>query len=498
MNLLSTSQVSGGDYYFGFNTVATSNGNVVVYTSGTLQNYNVYFSGSNNNYATSTKLTNETNGGNGYIYGASQTPAGAAIGNKASNIESLSAISLGGSKVLIQYADFTATNINPTKQNLMVVDYASDGKATIVTSMVANIFNNGWQVGAKSFALKEGGFVSLWASNHESATAATGTAAKGTMDGFDVYARRFNYDDVTKTITALDAQEKRVNTTTDGVNGVGYSTMATGHMSGVALEHGGYVIVWTKMLSNTLSEVYSQSFDAAGNKLGGETLVSTQTVDGTGSVDTLPYVAALADGGYVVTWTNSNQDYKVNSLTADIKSVIVNADGSIRGEGEAPSMSAKYLTGEGELIGTDGVNTLDGRHGATVMEAGNGNDYIIIKDTNFDLIDGGTGSDTLVWDSKADLNLGDILSKVNSIETIHLGDENANTLTISIDDLLSISSTDMLVVQGGDTDLVKLVDQDGWVSAGTQTYRGEVYQVYTHQENIDAMLWIQHNIDVIG
>ncbi|WP_336165641.1 hypothetical protein, partial [Acinetobacter ursingii] len=70
--------------------------------------------------------------------------------------------------------------------------------------------------------------------------------------------------------------------------------------------------------------------------------------------------------------------------------------------------------------------------------------------------------------------------------------------TISIDDLLSISSTDMLVVQGGDTDLVKLVDQDGWVSAGTQTYRGEVYQVYTHQENIDAMLWIQHNIDVIG
>jgi hypothetical protein len=111
--------------------------------------------------------------------------------------------------------------------------------------------------------------------------------------------------------------------------------MATGHMSGVALEHGGYVIVWTKMLSNTLSEVYSQSFDAAGNKLGGETLVSTQTVDGTGSVDTLPYVAALADGGYVVTWTNSNQDYKVNSLTADIKSVIVNADGSIRGEGEA-------------------------------------------------------------------------------------------------------------------------------------------------------------------
>ena len=56
----------------------------------------------------------------------------------------------------------------------------------------------------------------------------------------------------------------------------------------------------------------------------------------------------------------------------------------------------------------------------------------------------------------------------------------------------------MLVVQGGDTDQVKLVNQDGWVSAGTQTYRGEVYQVYTHQDNIDAMLWIQHNIDIIG
>ncbi len=78
------------------------------------------------------------------------------------------------------------------------------------------------------------------------------------------------------------------------------------------------------------------------------------------------------------------------------------------------------------------------------------------------------------------------------------GEYSVRVMDDANNDLLSISSTDMLVVQGGDTDLVKLVDQDGWVSAGTQTYRGEVYQVYTHQENIDAMLWIQHNIDVIG
>ncbi|SPL71379.1 hypothetical protein KPC_2557 [Acinetobacter stercoris] len=497
-NLLSTTTVnSGQNYYFGYNYVETTNGKVVVFTSGTIHDYDIFIAGSVKSYSAS-NLTNETNGGNGYIYNQYATPTGYSGFGNSTNIESVSAVSLGGSLVLVQYADYTSTDAYPTKENVMIVDYSSTGVATVLKSAVANYYDNGWQIGACSFVLKEGGFVSLWAGNQDSATSLTNG---GTMDGFNVYSRRFSYDVGANTITALDTTEKMVNTTMNGVNGVGYSTMSTGHFSGCALAQGGYVVVWTKMLSNSLSEVYSQSYDAAGNRLGGETLVSTQTVDGTGTIDTLPTVTALKDGGYVVSWTNSaSTSYAINSTTTDIKTVIVNGDGTLRGADETHSIDATYLNGTGTLIGTDGVCTLDGRNGATTMIGGKDNDNIIIKDINFSHIDGGAGNDTLIWDSSANLNLGDILDKVQNIETIHLGDANANTMTVSIDDILQMTSNNTLIIQGGDTDKVQIVDANSWTSGGTQSYHGADYQIYTAttSDNHLINLWIQNNLGVIA
>jgi hypothetical protein len=465
----------------------------------------MYFRGANeaSAFATQYAITSDTNGGNGYVYNQNNTPTGYRGGGNSTNVESVSAISLGGSKFLVQYAEFNGLGTGgPTKQTLQVFDYSDNNPGTAgiqpstteLASLQANTNDNGWQIGARSFALKEGGFVSLWASNQSSAGSAT---AGGTMDGFDVYSRRFSYNGSNK-LTALDTVETRVNTTTNGVNGVGFDTMSTGHFSGVGLAHGGYVVVWQKFTSAGASETYSQGFDAAGNKLGSETLVSTNFVDSTGTVTTLPWVAALKDGGYVVSWTSENTtDYAMNSLTGDIKMVIVNADGSVRAAGQTPAITASYLGSAGTLTGDAAVNTLDGRNGATVMDAQGGNDYLIIQDTAFTSVDGGLGRDTLVWSSSSSLNFSAIAAKVSNIEVIHLGDSGTNQLTLSLSDVLGASSTtDQLLVQGGAGDTVDL-DLAKWSTAATQTYKGESYAVYSHADNAAASLWVHATLSVI-
>ena len=503
-------------YNFGFNEVQTSNGKVTIFTSGTVHEYDIMASNSSGKIQ---RLTDENDGANGYLHNhLSYTPLGGRSHSlhHACNSESVSAISLGGNKYLVQYAEFNKANYikNLTKETLEVYEY-NGSTSTLKTSMTANNFDNGWQLGAKSISLKEGGFVSLWLSNHSGASS---ISDKGRMDDFDVYARRFNYDANTNSLYAVDASEKRVNTTTNGVNGMGYDTLTTGGFSGAALEHGGYVVVWVKMISQSAGEVYSQVFDAAGNQVGGETLVSTHAVDGYGSVNLLPSVAGLKDGGYVISWANvATNDYAVNSFASDIKMAMFNADGSMRGGTTAmigrgyqmnpyslmseddSTTSAEYLTGSGVLTATkNGVTTLDGRQGATDLIGGSANDYFIIKDTNFHSILGGEGIDSLIWDSAANLRLADLISKIQGIEVVHLGDQYDNRVEVSLNDVLNLSTTtNTLMIQGGRGDQVVL-EQDQWVVTSTQNYQGETYQVYAHNDNLTASLWIQNHLGVIG
>ncbi|TCM59179.1 Ig-like protein group 3 [Acinetobacter calcoaceticus] len=357
-----------------------------------------------------------------------------------SRVDGLSAVGMGGSKYLLHYQQH---KINPidglhtiNNQNLKVYDYVKDQNgqfsSVLLDSMKINTHTTGYQFGALSLALKEGSFVSLWVSNFDTATA---SIPQGTMDGFNIYSRRFKFDNATNKIEALQTTEQQVNTSTDGVNGAGFKTMNTGNHHGAALEQGGYVVVWVKMTSVTKSAMYSQLYDAVGNKVGTEQLIISSP-DGT--VDLIPEVVALKDGGYAVTWTQyQTTDYIRNPTNSDIKVSVFNADGSLRAgaegtlraESDALSPTAEYLSGAGVLIASDGVTTLDGRDGATDLIGGNGNDSLIIQDSNFNSITGGGGgTDTLIWDSTEDLTLGDILSKVNDIEVIHLGDQYANTL----------------------------------------------------------------------
>lgn len=71
-----------------------------------------------------------------------------------------------------------------------------------------------------------------------------------------------------------------------------------------ALSDGGYVISWTSFSDESGGDIYSRRFDGNGAALGGETLINTDTAGNQG----VSRVAALSDGGYVVSWHSDNQE----------------------------------------------------------------------------------------------------------------------------------------------------------------------------------------------
>jgi Ca2+-binding RTX toxin-like protein len=70
-----------------------------------------------------------------------------------------------------------------------------------------------------------------------------------------------------------------------------------------ALAGGGFVIVSSGENDGSGSGIWAQLFDAAGAKIGGELPVNSSVFSDQGQ----PAVAALAGGGFVVTWTNQHQ-----------------------------------------------------------------------------------------------------------------------------------------------------------------------------------------------
>jgi hypothetical protein len=109
------------------------------------------------------------------------------------------------------------------------------------------------------------------------------------------------------TFTALPAlagkvgPEFRVNTYT-----AGYQFLP----SIAALGNGGFVVTWSFAQDYSVSGVYGQRYNARGAKVGPEFRVNSVTVDN----HTIPSVAALGNGGFVVTWHWYNQDGSVSGV----------------------------------------------------------------------------------------------------------------------------------------------------------------------------------------
>jgi Ca2+-binding RTX toxin-like protein len=189
------------------------------------------------------------------------------------------------------------------------------------------------------------------------------------------------------------------------------------------LPDGGFVVTWISQNQDGDGYgVFGQRFDAIGAPDGSEFQVNTNTQDD----QRYPSVAALSDGGFLVTWGSNNQDggdwgifgqrydasgaplvseFQVNSYTTGTQNhssvtalpnggflVTWQSEGSQDGSGTG--IFAKIFEASSELRGTDGNDILVGGNDDDILNGGDGNDRLEGGDGD-DVIDGGGGNDLL-------------------------------------------------------------------------------------------------------
>jgi len=155
--------------------------------------------------------------------------------------------------------------------------YAADGTAAGVEFLV-NSTTAGHQDDPSITGLADGGFVVSWMSNYQDGS------------GWGIYAQRYAADG-----TAAGA-EFRVNSTTAGDQNSPSIT---------ALADGGFVVSWMSYFQDGDSwGAYAQRYAADGTAAGAEFRVNSTTASEQFELS----VTALADGGFVVSWTSKYQD----------------------------------------------------------------------------------------------------------------------------------------------------------------------------------------------
>ncbi|NKE64293.1 hypothetical protein RAMLITH_00545 [Ramlibacter sp. RBP-2] len=151
-----------------------------------------------------------------------------------------------------------------------------------------------------------------------------------------------------------------------------------------ALPDGGYLVAW----QSTWSDVYGQRLDAAGQRVGVETVLSGSAAD----QQRYPDVATLANGSTLATWTGgSTQAY---TGTADVYLQRFDAD----------LMPEPVMT----LVGDAGHNVLQVSTAVqrVGLVGGAGNDLLAGTPGTSDVLTGGSGNDTFAfaaWGSGIDL-----------------------------------------------------------------------------------------------
>lgn len=142
------------------------------------------------------------------------------------------------------------------------------------------------------------------------------------------------------------------------------------------------------------------------------------------------------------------------------------------------------------FVAGNGDDTLYGGGGADVFYGGAGNDRIGVSDLGFQLVDGGSGNDTLaLTNHNLNLDLASLGDKISEIESIDLTGNGNNTLTLSPLELLNLSdSTNTLTVDGNSGDRVISLSSE-WSDGGIEGF----YHIYFHG---DATLLIGSNLSI--
>lgn len=141
-----------------------------------------------------------------------------------------------------------------------------------------------------------------------------------------------------------------------------------------------------------------------------------------------------------------------------------------------------YLVGFGgndTLYGGDGDDTLIGNDGDDILYGDAGNDSIIYVG-NADIVDGGADIDTVYFSSNdAIVNYDLSTISLSNIEIIDITYTAAQTISLSLQDLLDITdSNNHLIINGNSNDIVNFTDAN-WTQGTDQSLDDITYSVYT-------------------
>ncbi len=204
----------------------------------------------------------------------------------------------------------------------------------------------------------------------------------------------------------------------------------------------------------------------------GKAVAAAGDVDGDGLADIL-VGAQLADVGAAF---NAGEAYLI------FGTALANPDATV---GDAGANDLAGTAAADTLIGAQGNDTLDGGAGSDVLLGGAGDDEIVFDSADVRRVDGGTGLDTLLFETGGNtLDLGAAPALYRSIESIDLGGL-GNTLDLSALDVTRITGNadfglgfegNTLLVDGGVSDTV--TSGDDWAPVGVVTLGGQTYTEY--------------------
>ena len=163
--------------------------------------------------------------------------------------------------------------------------YDANGLPTSVETPI-NTYTPNEQIPMHIMGLPDGGWM----------VAVTSNGQDGDSGG--LYLRKYNADGTP------DGAETRINTTTAGYQQIELAAQ---------LADGGWLITWNSAepAPPGITLIYQQRYDADGNAVGTQTLISSHTAADHSNV--IP----LADGGWVVTWDSLDQDIYQRRFDSD-------------------------------------------------------------------------------------------------------------------------------------------------------------------------------------
>jgi Ca2+-binding RTX toxin-like protein len=256
------------------------------------------------------------------------------------------------------------------------------------------------QTAAPITALADGGFVVIWAEPSGPAYV-------------DIYARRYDAAGLPVGAEFLINDPSTVSVS----NGFAFNTELTLTIAGLA--DGGFVVGWSQLdygindtgLTTDIN-VHAQRFDAQDNAVGSVLLVNA-TARPLGSGAPTPTIAALDDGGFVVSWMSSqDQDGSGQGIYSQRYDAQGTAVGVQKLTGTA---SADVINlGDGQTLLVDGAGGNDSLNGAGADDhlVGGANNDTLNGGAGNDILDGGTGDDKLTGGAGDDLYVIDSLKDV--------------------------------------------------------------------------------------